>query len=261
MRLKNLFHLLLILLFCNMFLLGLSKNASATQERVVGIVKEDLVSPKEIQIFVKDQKVLVLKSFDDSSFEKIRNEADKISYAINQFFGTSKGVYDPSTIKFLTEDKYFCCYVGDEFAFKVSRSQAFLQNLSDNDITNTWLVSLQRSLGYNPSEDQRILYAHKYYLKEFVQEGIASWYGSNLAGRYMSNGEIFYPSNLTAAHRWLPLGSLVLVTNEDNGESVVVTITDRMGSRSRIIDLSEGAAERIGILSSGLAPVKIDLLK
>ncbi|WP_052296054.1 septal ring lytic transglycosylase RlpA family protein [Thermodesulfobium narugense] len=261
MKLKGLFYLIFMLILFNLLFSIFCMNCKASETKTIGIVKENIIPSKEVQIFVNNYKVLTLVSFDNESFERIKKEADIVSSAINQYFGSSKGSYDPSDIRFVTEDKYFCCYVGDDLAFKIDRSQAFLQSLADSDITNMWLTNLQRSLGYNPDENHKILYGHKYYSKEFIQEGIASWYGTNLAGRYMSNGEIFDPYDLTAAHRWLPLGSIVLVTNENNGKSVIVTITDRMGSTSRVIDLSEGAAEKIGMISSGLAPVKIELLK
>ncbi|AWB10071.1 rare lipoprotein A [Thermodesulfobium acidiphilum] len=261
MKLRGLFFLFFMLILFNLLFAVFCMGCRASETKTIGIVKENIIPPKGIQIFVNDHEVLTLKSFDNESFERIKQEADTISSAINHYFGSSNVSYDPSDIRFLTENKYFCCYIGDDLAFKIDRSQAFLQNLADSDITGMWLTNLQRSLGYDMGDDHRILYGHKYYSKEFIQEGIASWYGSNLAGRRMSNGEIFDPYDLTAAHRWLPLGSIVLVTNENNGKSVIVTITDRMGSTSRAIDLSEGAAEKIGMISSGLAPVKIELLK
>ncbi len=94
-----------------------------------------------------------------------------------------------------------------------------------------------------------------------VQIGNASWYGPNFAGRLTSDGEIFDPSQLTAAHRTLPFGTLVKVTNLVNGESVVVRINDRGPFKpNRIIDLSRGAAEAIHMKSMGVARVKLEPL-
>jgi len=92
------------------------------------------------------------------------------------------------------------------------------------------------------------------------EEGIASWYGPNFVGRPTANGEIFDPSQLTAAHQSLPFDTRVRVTNLDNGRSVVVRINDRgpfVGGR--IIDLARGAAEVIGMISSGTARVRLEL--
>jgi hypothetical protein len=94
-----------------------------------------------------------------------------------------------------------------------------------------------------------------------VQIGNASWYGPNFAGRLTSDGEIFDPSKLTAAHRTLPFGTLVKVTNLVNGESVVVRINDRGPFKpNRIIDLSRGAAEAIHMKNMGVARVKLEPL-
>jgi rare lipoprotein A len=92
------------------------------------------------------------------------------------------------------------------------------------------------------------------------QRGQASWYGRE-GGTVTANGERYNPSSLTAAHRTLPMGTRVRVTNNRNGRSVVVRINNRgpfIGGR--IIDLSEGAAAAIGIKSSGVGNVTIEPL-
>jgi rare lipoprotein A (peptidoglycan hydrolase) len=92
-------------------------------------------------------------------------------------------------------------------------------------------------------------------------EGRASFYGEELAGNPTASGERFDPAKLTAAHRTLPLGSRVRVTNLRNGESVIVRINDRGPFHgNRIIDLSEAAARRIGMLQRGTARVRLELL-
>ena len=95
--------------------------------------------------------------------------------------------------------------------------------------------------------------------QKFVAEGNASWYGPNFAGRLTANGEIFDPSQLTAAHKTLAFDSIVKVTNLNNGLSVIVRINDRGPFKpNRIIDLSRAAAEKIGMISSGIAAVRIE---
>lgn len=92
--------------------------------------------------------------------------------------------------------------------------------------------------------------------------GLASFYGAKFNGRRTANGEKFNNSRLTAAHKTLPFGSKVQVTNMRNGRSVVVRINDRGPYvRGRIIDLSRAAAKQIGLGSSGTARVKLELLK
>lgn len=94
---------------------------------------------------------------------------------------------------------------------------------------------------------------------EPVGAGMASWYGNELAGHRTASGERFDPSDLTAAHRTLPLGSKVRVTY--HGESVVVRINDRGPfARGRVIDLSRAAAEEIGLRRAGSGKVTLAVL-
>lgn len=96
----------------------------------------------------------------------------------------------------------------------------------------------------------------------FVEEGEASWYGPGLEGNQTANGEAFDMNALTAAHPSLPFGTKVRVTNLENGKSVVVRINDRGPyAKDRVIDLTKAAAEKIDILDSGVAEVRIERLK
>lgn len=95
----------------------------------------------------------------------------------------------------------------------------------------------------------------------FHQRGLASWYGPHHAGRKTASGTRFNPRELTAAHKTLPLGSLISVTNLANGRQLIVRVTDRgphIGSR--VLDLSQAAAERLGFLALGVVPVEIAVL-
>jgi rare lipoprotein A len=93
------------------------------------------------------------------------------------------------------------------------------------------------------------------------QTGIASWYGAQHNGRRTANGETLKSDLATAAHRRLPFGSLVKVTNSATGTVVVVRINDRGPYvDGRIIDLSESAARALGIVATGLAQVSLDLV-
>ena len=95
----------------------------------------------------------------------------------------------------------------------------------------------------------------------FEEEGIASWYGKKFHGRRTSSGEPYDMYQLTAAHRELPIPAYVRVTNLDNDRSLVVRVNDRGPfARNRIIDLSYAAAQRLDMVDSGVAPVRIELL-
>ncbi len=92
--------------------------------------------------------------------------------------------------------------------------------------------------------------------------GLASWYGGIFNGRTTASGEPFDMYAMTACHPTLPFGSLVRVINRRNHRSVVVRITDRgdLVSEGRIIDLSYGAAEKLAMVDSGIAPVDLQVL-
>ena len=91
--------------------------------------------------------------------------------------------------------------------------------------------------------------------------GTASWYGPGFHGRKTASGDRFDQDAMTAAHRNLPLGSVVRVTNLENGRKVTVEINDRGPYiRGRMIDLSRGAARRLGMVQDGTAKVRVDIL-
>ena len=102
---------------------------------------------------------------------------------------------------------------------------------------------------YRPQRDDR-----------YDRTGIASWYGPNFHGRPTANGEIFDQYAMTAAHTTLPIPSIAEVTNLENGRSIIVRVNDRgpfVGHR--IIDVSQRAAEQLGMIRAGSARVRIEL--
>ena len=94
-----------------------------------------------------------------------------------------------------------------------------------------------------------------------IYRGIASWYGPNFHGKRTSNGEWYDMYAMTAAHKTLPMNTIVKVTNLLNGKSAIVRINDRGPFvKNRIIDLSYAAAKKIGVVASGTAPVRLEVL-
>jgi len=103
---------------------------------------------------------------------------------------------------------------------------------------------------YYPSEDYN-----------YSETGVASWYGPDFHGKYTANGEVFDQNDVTAAHRTLPMPSFVRVTNLDNGRSLVVRINDRGPfAHGRILDLSQRAAQLLGVEGAGTAKVKVEIM-
>lgn len=109
--------------------------------------------------------------------------------------------------------------------------------------------------------DSTCIAADLAYSRDDVREyGIASWYGAKYRGRRTASGERFDPSDLTAAHPTLPMGTLVEVSRPDRGRSVVVRINDRGPGGGRILDVSEAAARKLGLVGEGTGAVSLQVV-
>ncbi len=96
----------------------------------------------------------------------------------------------------------------------------------------------------------------------YYEVGIASWYGPGFQGNHTANGEIYDMYGISAAHKTLPFDTIVKVVDLDTGKSVVVRINDRGPFiEGRIIDLSKGAAEKLGIVEKGITKVGLRILR
>ena len=114
-------------------------------------------------------------------------------------------------------------------------------------------------LGGASAEDRKYIRTHKPILTE---EGVASWYTAPYKGRKAANGEVFNDHALTAAHRTLPMGSLIVVTNFKTGQSAPMRITDRGPFvEGRLIDLTIASAKATGVYLAGTARVRVDVYR
>ena len=96
----------------------------------------------------------------------------------------------------------------------------------------------------------------------YYETGIASWYGPGFDGNLTANGEIYDMNGISAAHKTLPFGTIVRVVDLDTGRSIVVRINDRGPFvEGRIIDLSKGAAEKLGMVERGIIPVGLRIVR
>jgi rare lipoprotein A len=121
------------------------------------------------------------------------------------------------------------------------------------------LLGVAGARAASPAEhlNPQIIVSHHHW----YQLGVASWYGKFFEGRATASGVPFNPNQLTCAHRTLPLGSVLRVTNLQNNKSVIVTVNDRGPvPETRVIDLSRAAAVALGFSDQGLAPVKVELI-
>ncbi len=135
----------------------------------------------------------------------------------------------------------------------------FSGSVSADSIVNTNdIVHSSANLSYKVAGKR---YYPQKSVQGFSQTGRASWYGAQFHGKRTSSGEKFDMNALTAAHRTLPIPSYVRVTNLSNGRSVIVRVNDRGPFHgSRIMDLSKGAAQKLGFVAQGSANVKIEVI-
>jgi rare lipoprotein A (peptidoglycan hydrolase) len=161
-----------------------------------------------------------------------------------------KQKYSVRSLVYIT---FFCCLCGYVVS-SIGNSQA-VHNSAKKAIHINETAAMEGDIKEDTQD-------HK--LKKVVH-GIASWYGEYFDGKPMANGKLFDMEKVSVAHRSLPLGTKVRVTNIDNGKHVFATVTDRgpytkeHGRYSREIDLSKKAAENLGAVKEGLVPVRIEV--
>lgn len=123
----------------------------------------------------------------------------------------------------------------------------------------------EKSIGYYKVGSPYKIKGKKYYPRvdyDYDEKGIASWYGPNFHGKQTANGETYDQYELTAAHRTLPMPSIVRVTNLENGKSLIARVNDRGPfARGRIIDMSKRSAELLGFKQQGVAKVRVQVLE
>jgi rare lipoprotein A len=142
-----------------------------------------------------------------------------------------------------------------------------LVGCAETKLVSTTVKSLdkpQATPGYKIGRPYQVNGVWYYPAEDFnySETGIASWYGDEFAGRPTANGEIFRPNEISAAHRTLPMPSIVRVTNLENGRALAVRINDRGPfAHGRIIDLSRRAAQLLGFYANGTARVRVEILE
>lgn len=139
----------------------------------------------------------------------------------------------------------------------VAKGNETTKRLQKPKVLATSPVKKMGSLG----QAHKVSYAPASVKKAFISTGVASYYGPGFHGRRTANGETFNMNAMTAAHRTLPFGTKLRVTNLNNGKSTIVRVNDRGPYvDGRIIDLSVAAAKQLGSTNSGVAKVNIEVL-
>jgi rare lipoprotein A len=166
------------------------------------------------------------------------------------------------------EDEVFVVAWGDQTVVTID-DQTILPDTTENPAEDALQIAnrLRRLLGDAPplarveGLPEPVPPANRVGVVTSTLSGVASWYGPGFHGRRSASGEVFDQNALTAAHRTLPFGTQVRVTNLSTGQSVVVRINDRGPfGHGRVIDLSAGAAAQIGLRASGIGRVQLEVL-
>ena len=170
--------------------------------------------------------------------------------------------------------KVICLFLISAIIISCSTGQKNNRNSSDQDAAPTRpvdfsnikpikVVKLDKSPYGNPAsyEVRGRTYKVKESAKNYIKEGVASWYGTKFHGRRTSSGEVYDMLALSAAHKTLPIPCFVKVTNLENGKHIIVRVNDRGPFvKDRIIDLSYAAAHKIGMTQKGTARVRVESL-
>ncbi len=151
---------------------------------------------------------------------------------------------------------------GDRMLVTVDEVTALYNSTTPSRLALIWANNLRRALGkpeLEASELPKVMPRSKT-LRVFY--GVASWYGPGFDGNLTASGEVYDQKEFTAAHRWFPFSTMVLVTDLDTKKRVMVRINDRgPWIEGRSIDLSMGAASTLGLINRGLARVKMEILE
>ncbi len=213
-------------------------------------ISSRLVNRNSGTIYINGRRVLRVRHPGDHS--SIDERAEKLYKRLADLFD-----HPPSgAVNFYVVPKKNSvdAYCNKKFLFTVYPDDASLNNSEMLDLALLWLNRIQVEFyrlfdGYDGRVVNKII-------------GFASWYGPRFSGRTTACKEIFNPYAFTAAHRTLPIGSILLVTNPDNGKKVVVRVNDRgPRSKNREIDLSLAAAKALGIHQNGVDKVTIEVIE
>jgi len=148
---------------------------------------------------------------------------------------------------------------GEELIVTVDAQNAALNNCSRTGLALAWADNLRSAFAGAAASEREATVTRG---GERTQTGLASWYGPGFHGRGTASGEAFDQNALTAAHRTLPFGTIVLVTSQESGRQVLVRINDRgPWTKGRIIDLSKAAAQEIGLTAYGVARVTVEVIR
>lgn len=182
-------------------------------------------------------------------YSTLEERAKVIAQSLAKLFKNSQKIVNFHVV---WEKDKATAYAGQHKLFTVLREDALVNKSDPLSLALSWLNNVQIEF-YRVKKEKEV--------KE-IAEGIASWCSNGFSGRATASGEIYTPYAFTAAHRTFPIGSVLLVTNLEDGREVVVRVNDRGPWREdRVVDLSLAAAKVLDIHEDGLSKVKVEVLE
>lgn len=237
-------------------------NAKANQNKNIryAVNYKKLDNEKGHVVYINDkQAVWLLK-------DQTGDRAKIISQKLDTFLKNTKNY---NSIKPFKEGRNTVVRGDGKLLFTADKQTADAFGVSTHELAFVWANSIRATLNQKPlKHDYSSVVSRSSYNVDFQRRylgqtiyGIASWYGAPFHGQRSSDGSRYNKYEFTAAHKTLPFGTLIKVTNLKNDKSCVVRITDRgpyVGDR--VIDLSRAVAREIGSFNSGLAKVKLEIV-
>ncbi len=254
--------ILISLLLCFLFLMD---QAQATVQVITQMTQMEGHPVGEI--YVNNQLVMRMRT--EASGLSVKERTEIVSERLAALL-TNTEIYD--TIVPAQIEEEIVVRMGEHLIVTVDKGVADLNDSYQQGLAWVWVNNIRAALGVselaknplafldvNPCQETNLEALKKV---AYAFSGKASWYGDRFHGRCTASGEAFNQYALTAAHRSLPFGTRLRVTNVKNGKAVIVKVNDRgpfVGNR--ILDLSKEAASRLNMLMSGIAKVQVEVLK
>jgi rare lipoprotein A (peptidoglycan hydrolase) len=243
--------ILSISLLSGVLLTPASPLQAAVRPHVIGYLRDS----HSISLTLNGQKsTFRIFAPDPSQMEEIEASLQALSWSLNRYHQTYS--FQREEIRPVFNGQDYFIYHEDEPVLEITPTIARALGQSRLSALIELTNMLRKSMGTQPLRSFR-------YLSPMAggETGFASWYGGYFHGRRTANGETYDINKFTAAHKALPFGTRVLVTNLENQQSVLVKINDRGPFKpSRIIDLSPEAFKQIGYLGKGVLRVKLSVL-
>lgn len=249
-----------------------TQNLEADQDltSLATLLSYSLEGQDATTLYINRLPVLTFRNTDEATDLDVEAIATEVSEQLNQFAEDPEFDVTGLSVRWKEENQYELVY-GDDVVVTVNEIVS-LADSTDNREQDALIAAnrLRRLMGGaepitevtgKPAPPPAPVAAAPTVNVVRSYMGHASWYGPGFHGRLTANGERYNQYAMTAAHKTLPFGTRIRVTNMYNGRSVIVRINDRGPYiRGREIDLSKGSAQEIGLISSGVANVRLEIL-